>query len=82
MGRNQDSYIKLAKKVCKKTYPDLVLSGVDCVERHNLDPLTLSWYPDGYTIFISIKNSFGRNISDIEYFLESILGVEIIISIH
>ena len=82
MGRNQDSYIKLVKKVCDKRYPDLVLCGIDCVEKHNLDPATLSWYPDGYTIFISIKNSFGHNISGIENFLESILGEEIIISIH
>jgi hypothetical protein len=82
MGRNQDSYVKLTKKVFDKRYPDLFLCGIDCVEKHNLDPSTLSWYPDGYTIFISIKNSFGHNISGIENFLESILGEEIIISIH
>jgi hypothetical protein len=82
MGRNQDSYIKLVKKVCDKRYPDLVICGIDCVEKYNLDPATLSWYPDGHTIFISIKNSFGHNISSIENFLESISGEEIIISIH
>lgn len=82
MGRDKDSYIKLAKKVCTKKYPDLVICGIDCVEIHNLDPLTLSWYPDGYTMFISIKNNFNYNVFDVEQFVGSVLGVEIVININ
>lgn len=80
MGRDKDSYINLFKKVCKKYYPELLLKEVECVEKNRFDNSTSSWVSDGYSIFICIEYTLKYNISEIEYFMESILGCEIIIS--
>jgi hypothetical protein len=82
MGRNKDSYINLLKKICKKNYPNLIIDRIECVETNKFDYLTNSWIPDGHTIFISTKNNHGYNIFEVENFIESVLGAEIVISIH
>ena len=80
MGRNKDSYIRLLKKVCEKYYPNLLLNSVECIETSKFDHSTSSWEPYGYSIFICIKHTLEYNIYDIECFIESILGCELIIT--
>jgi predicted sugar kinase len=80
MGGNKDSYISLFKRVCKNYYPELVLKEIECVEKNRFDNSTSSWVSDGYSIFIGIEHTLEYNISEIEYFIESILGCEIIIT--
>ena len=81
MGRNKDSYIKLLRKVCEKYYPDLTLDRIECVETNRFDHLSNSWISDGYTMFVSIKRNPIYNIFDIEQFIESVLGVEVVVSV-
>lgn len=82
MGRDKESYINLFKKVCKKNYPELAVNRIECVETNMFDHLTGSWVSDGYTIFISIKDKSGYNIFEIEDFIECILGVQVVVTIH
>lgn len=82
MGRSKDSYIKLFKKVCEKYYPNLIIDRIECVETNKFDHLTNSWSPNGYTMFLSIKNNSVYNIFDIEQFIESVLGVEVVVSVN
>ena len=80
MGRNKEPYINLIKKISEKYYPNLILNRIECVEISKFDHKTNSWTSNGYSMFISIKHNFEYNIFDIESFIESILGSEIIIT--
>jgi hypothetical protein len=80
LPNNKESYIKYVKKICKKYYPNLILDMIECVETSNFDHKTNSWTPYGYCIFISVKQNIEYNRYDMENFIESIMGSELIIT--
>lgn len=53
---------------------------IECVETSNFDHKTNSWTPYGYCIFISVKQNIEYNRYDMENFIESIMGSELIIT--
>jgi len=80
MSNNKESYIKYVKKICEKYYPNLILGGIECVETSNFEHETKSWTPYGYCIFISVKQNIEYNRYDMENFIESVIGSEVIIT--
>jgi len=81
MSKNKESIIKFVKKICKKYYPNLILiNEIECGEKSRFHNSTSSWITDYYYIFICVKHTLEYNISDIEYFIESMMGSEVIIT--
>jgi hypothetical protein len=80
MSKNKESIIKCIKKICEKYYPNLILNEIECGEKSRFDNSTSSWITDDYYIFICVKHTLEYNISDIEYFIESIMGSEVIVT--
>jgi len=80
MSKNKESYIKYVKKICKMYYPNLILDRIECVEISKFDHKTNSWISNGYSIFITVKQNIEYNRYDMENFIESMMGSEIIIT--
>jgi hypothetical protein len=80
MLENKESYIKYVKKICKKYYPNLILDNIECVEISKFDHETNSWISNGYSVFITSKQNIEYNRYNMENFIESIMGSEVIIT--
>ena len=77
MGK--DKYKRLIEKICKSGFPSIEISRIEVVETNQF--IDGEWKKFGNCIFLSVKNNQNYNKWDIESFVESMTGDEVIVTL-
>lgn len=77
MGK--DKYKRLVEKICKKEFPSMEISRIEVIETNQF--IDGKWEKLGNCIFLSISSNQPYNMWDIENFVESCTGDEVVVSI-
>ena len=70
---------KVIRKIIKTHYPKLMIKSMNSVQTNSFSDG--KWTPDGYCFFIDVENETEYIVSEIEYFVGTVSGQEIIIHV-
>ena len=70
---------KVVRKIIKSHYPKLIIKSMHSVQTNSYSDG--KWIPDGYCFFIDVENEIEYRVKEIEDFVGTVSGQEIIIHV-